>query len=318
MRANRLLAIVLLIQREGQRTAAELAQVTGVTERTIYRDVEALSLAGVPIYTQPGPRGGIALDAAYRSQLNWFTGPELQALLYTGTATPLADLGMAQAMDNAVLKLLALLPERGQREAELMRQRLYLDASGWYGFGEVHPSLPVLKEAVWEDRRIQATYENWEGQQRRVALAPYSLVYKADRWYLVAADAERGLRTYRVSRLSEIELAQEHFERDPDFDIAAYWAEADAAFQARLPSYPATLRVRRTVLIYFQQMYAGRYAVVEESADWLTLRVEFMVFEEARTSALGLGTDAEVLEPTELAEAVDRQVREMAARLEQR
>mgnify|MGYP003342184043 FL=1 len=79
MRADRLLAIVLLIQRDGQRTAAELAQAMGVTERTIYRDVEALSLAGVPIYTQPGPNGGIALDAAYRSQLNWFTGAELQA-----------------------------------------------------------------------------------------------------------------------------------------------------------------------------------------------------------------------------------------------
>lgn len=318
MRADRLLSIVLLIQRDGQMTAAELAAAMGVTQRTIYRDVEALSMAGVPIYTQPGPNGGIALGAAYRSQLNWFTGPELQALLYTGTATPLADLGLASAMDNAVLKLLALLPERGQREAELMRQRLYLDASGWYGFGEAHPTLPLLKEAVWEDRRIEASYENWEGQQRRVTLAPYSLVYKADRWYLVAEAAGRGLRTYRVSRLSDIELTDEHFERDADFDIAAYWSEADAAFQARLPSYPATLRVRRAVLIYFQQMYAGRFDVVEEAEDWLTVRVEFMVLEEARTSALGLGTDAEVLAPAELAEAVDQQVREMAARLTSR
>jgi predicted DNA-binding transcriptional regulator YafY len=124
MRADRLLAIVLLIQRDGQMTASELATATGVTQRTIYRDVEALSMAGVPIYTQPGPRGGIGLDAAYRSQLNWFTGPELQALLYTGSAAPLAELGLGQAMDHAVLKLLALLPERGQRDAELMRQRL--------------------------------------------------------------------------------------------------------------------------------------------------------------------------------------------------
>jgi predicted DNA-binding transcriptional regulator YafY len=218
-------------------------------------------------------------------------------------------------MDHAVLKLLALLPERGQREAELMRQRLYLDPSGWYGFGEAHPTLPSLKEAVWEDRRIQATYENWEGLRRRVELAPYSLVYKAGRWYLVAAEAGRGARTYRVSRLSEIDVLAECFERDAEFDIANYWAEADAAFQARLPSYPATLRVKRQVLVYFEQLYAGRYVVLGEAEDWLTLRLEFMVFEEARTSALGLGMEADVLEPVELAEAVDRQVREMAARL---
>jgi predicted DNA-binding transcriptional regulator YafY len=315
MRADRLLAIVLLIQRDGQLTAAELAAATGVTERTIYRDVQALSLAGVPLYTQPGPRGGIALDAAYRSHLNWFTGPELQALLYTGSAAPLAELGLGQAMDHAVLKLLTLLPERGQREAELMRQRLYLDPSGWYGFGEAHPTLPSLKEAVWKDRRIQATYDNWEGLQRPVELAPYSLVYKTGRWYLVAAEAGRGPRTYRVSRLSEIDMLTEGFERDTEFDIASYWAEADAAFQARLPRYPATLRVRREALVYFEQMYAGRYEVVEDGEEWLRLRVEFMVIEEARTSALGLGTDAEVLEPIQLRAAVENQVRDMAAKL---
>lgn len=170
---------------------------------------------------------------------------------------------------------------------------------------------------MWEDRRIQATYENWEGQRRRVELAPFSLVYKAGRWYLAAEEAGRGrgARTYRVSRLAEIELLEEHFERDAEFDIAAYWAAADAAFQARLPSYPATLRVRREVLVYFEQMYAGRYEVVEDEEDWLRLRVEFMVFEEARTSALGLGTEAEVLEPAELRAAVESQVREMASKL---
>ena len=157
MRADRLLSIVLLLQRHHRLKASELAEKLGVTERTIYRDIDALSLAGVPVYTRTGPDGGCFLDEHYRSQLNWFTGAEMQALLYTGSASPLSDLGMEQAMDNAVLKLLSLLPERSRQEAEKMRHRLYLDPSGWYESDDSHPTLPLLKDAVWNDVLIDVS-----------------------------------------------------------------------------------------------------------------------------------------------------------------
>jgi len=308
LRADRLLSIILLLQRHQHMTAKALSENLGVTERTIYRDIDALGLAGVPVYTRTGPEGGCFLDDQYRNNLNWFTEAELQTLMYTGSASPLSDLGMQTAMDNAVLKLLTLLPKRHQHEAELVKQRLYLDPSGWYGSQENYPTLPILKEAVWGDFWIDVLYESWEGDQQSRRLAPYSLVYKAGRWYLVAKrDRIEELRTYRVSRISDVRVHSTHFERDAKFDIVDYWADASAKFLQRLPSYPVRLRVRPSTMIYFSHMQTGRYDVLEKNDQWWILQVHFTVFEEARTAVLGLGTDIEVIEPIELQNAVIEQ-----------
>ncbi len=305
MRADRLLSIVLLLQRHQRLTAKSLSEMLSVTERTIYRDIVSLNMVGVPIYTRTGPDGGCFLDEQYRSQLSWFTDAEIQTLVYTGSATPLSELGMERVMDNAILKLLSLLPKQYQQDAEKMRQRLYLDPSGWYESKEAHPTLPVLKEAVWNDEWIDVMYENWEGKQQSRKLAPYSLVYKADKWYLVAqSENHENMRTYRVSRLSDVRLLSHSFERDPQFDIAAYWQEASEQFMNRVPVYPVTMRVRPHLMIYFQHLFYGRYTILEEQEDWWLLHVQYTVFEEARASVLGLGIDAEVIKPLALHDAV--------------
>lgn len=305
MRADRLLSIVLLLQQHNHLKAKLLAETLGVTERTIYRDIEALSLAGVPVHTRPGPDGGCFLDDHYRSSLNWFTGAELQTLLYASSASPLSALGMRSAMDNAMLKLLALLPTHYQQQAGQLKQRLYLDPSGWYGSTEEHPRLLKLKEAVWGDFLIEVLYETWEGEKYPHTLAPYSLVYKSDRWYLVAKRQDSGeMRTYRVSRIADVKLQTTPFERNPNFDIVAYWEEASQQFMQQLPSYPVTLRIRPQILIYFQHIFPGRYDVAEKTEDWWTLHVQYRVYEEARASVLGLGIDAEVIHPLELHTAV--------------
>ena len=315
MRADRLLSIVLLLQRHHQLTAKQLSENLGVTERTIYRDIDALSIAGVPVYTRTGPDGGCFLDEYYRSSLNWFTESELQTLLYTGSASPLSDLGMQSAMDNAILKLLTLLPGRNQKEADQMKQRLYLDPSGWYGTQERYPTLPLLKEAVWGDMMISALYETWDGEQQPRTLAPYSLVYKSGRWYLIALrQGADSMRTYRVSRLSEIQLMADKFERDSNFDIVKYWEEASAQFIQRLPEYPVTLRAKHTTLIYFRNVMTGRYDVIEEHVNELTLKVQYTVFEEALTSVLGLGIDVDVIEPQELHDAVLERAKAIVAK----
>lgn len=315
MRADRLLSIVLLLQRHHQLTAKALSDSLGVTERTIYRDIEALSMSGVPVYTRTGPDGGCFLDDTYRTSLNWFTGAELQTLLYTGTASPLSELGMDTTADNAILKLLALLPNHHQQQVEQMQQRLYLDPSGWYDSDETHPMLPKIKEAVWNDRVMDAQYENWEGDGKAVTLHPYSLVYKSGRWYLVARrDDKDTMRTYRVSRFTEVRLQLRTFERDSSFNIATYWADASMQFQQRLPEFTVTLRVKKHTLIYFQHMMAERYTVIEQSDTWWVLDVQYMVFEEARTSVLGLGTDVEVIAPQTLLTAVIEQAKAIVAK----
>jgi len=315
MRADRLLSIILLLQHHQQLTAKVLSDNLGVTERTIYRDIEALSMAGIPVYTRTGPDGGCFLDDHYRNSLSWFTGAELQTLLYTGSASPLSELGMQKTMDNAVLKLLTLLPNRHQQDVERMKQRLYLDPSGWYGSHEKHPTLPLLKDAVWGDYMIDCHYKTWDGTQQHRTLAPYSLVYKSGRWYLVATQGMSDtMRTYRVSRFAEVHLQSIQFERDLNFDIITYWDAASAQFLQRLPSYPVTLRVKPSTLIYFQHMQSGRYDVLEEQENWWIIKVHFTVFEEARTSVLGLGTDVEVIEPIDLQDAVIEQAQAIVSK----
>lgn len=305
MRADRLLSIVLLLQQHKHLTAKSLSEALAVTERTIYRDIEALSLAGVPIYTRSGPDGGCFLDEGYRTSLSWFSGLELQTLMAGGNNPALNALGMGQLRDNAVLKLLALIPARHQSEAALMRQRLYFDSSGWYATTEPTPDLPILKEAVWGDYWIETFYETWEGERQTRRLAPYSLICKAERWYVAAKAApDAPMLTYRAGRFSQTRLQSERFERDPSFDIEAYWAAASAQFLGKVPSYPVTLRAQPEAMPYFRTVLSGRYSVESHDNDGYILRVNYTVFEEARASVLGLGTLAEVIHPPELHTAV--------------
>lgn len=315
MRADRLLSIVLLLQRHRHLTAKALAESLDVTERTIYRDIEALSIAGVPVYTRSGTDGGCFLDEQYRTSLNWLSGIELQTLMSGDNRTALSDLGMQHIRDNAVLKLLSLIPQRHQTEANLMRQRLYVDSSGWYGLTEPHPALPQLKEAVWGDFWVTASYESWEGDSQIRTFAPYSLIYKSERWYLAAKANPDGLmRTYRVSRLSDVQVLDQRFERDSDFDIATYWAAASAQFLQRLPIYPVILRAQPDAMLYFRNTMTGRFEVLEQNETILLLRVQYMVFEEARTSILGLGVLVEVIDPPTLHTAVLEQARALVAK----
>jgi len=305
MRADRLLSIVLLLQKHQQLTAKTLSERLGVTERTIYRDINALSLAGVPVYTQTGPDGGCFLDENYRMSLSWFTGEELQTLLYTGSASVLSDLGMQSIADDAILKLLSMLPNQFQKQAHHMQQRLYLDPSSWYQDSENYKMLPILKDAVWNDLVITSDYESWDGSRRKIRLYPYSLVYKSGRWYLVALDtANNEMRTYRANRLLNPMTTTEAFKRDEQFDVAVYWQKASEQFQQKVPTYPVSLRAKPSVLPYFRQLMSGRYTVTEQGEDWWVLNVTYAVFEEARTSVLGLGTEVEVISPTELHQGV--------------
>lgn len=316
MRADRLLSIILLLQKHHRLTAKDLSIRLGVTERTIYRDIDALSMAGVPVYTQTGINGGCFLDEQYRSQIHWFTDSELQTLLYTGSAVPLSQLGMKDAMDNASLKLLSLLSTSRQKDSEKMQQRIHFDASDWYGtHSEKNPILPLLKEAIWADKLIDVHYENWQGDHKTYTLAPYSLVYKAYKWYLVADDMLKdSIRTYRISRLSDLQIQPEHFERNPNFDIADYWQETSEKFQTRVPTYPVTLRVKSHAMTYFKTLFIDRHTVIEQTSNWWTLDVTYMVFEEARTSILGLGVDVEVIEPKALHDAVIEQAKAIIKR----
>lgn len=321
VRADRLLSLVLLLQVRGRLTVRELASRLEVSERTIARDLEALGAAGVPVVAERGPGGGWRLLEGYRTSLTGLTTPEVQALFLAGAAGPLRALGLGQRLDGVLLKLLAALPSVQRPDAEAARQRLHVDAAPWYRTPEPTPHLPLLQDAVWQDRRLRLRYARGDGSATERIVEPYGLVIKGDVWYLVAR-VEGQWRTYRAARIVEAELLAERFARDEAFDLAAYWAASVAAFRAGLPRYPVTLRVATAARPALPRHLLERDGAVLGPADaadadgWQTVRLAFDTLEEAHAGVLRLGSDIEVLEPPELRARVRETALRLAARYE--
>src|SRR5918996_3650655 len=200
MRASRLVSLLLLRQSRGGQTAAELARELEVSERTVHRDVDALSEAGVPIYAERGPHGGVQLVEGYRTRLTGMTADEAEALFLSGLPGPAAELGLGTVVTAARLKVLAALPGELRARASRLVERFLLDAAGWFRGAEPVPFLSTLAEGVWESRRVTIEYERGDQSVGRL-LEPLGLVLKAGTWYVVAVH-EGQLRTYRVSRVT--------------------------------------------------------------------------------------------------------------------
>src|SRR5438034_2717540 len=211
MRASRLVNLLLLLQTRGRLTAAELSEELEVSVRTIYRDVDALSEAGVPIYAERGPGGGVRLVDGYRTRLTGLTPDEAESLFLVGMPGPAAELGLGTVLAAAQLKLLAALPPELRSRAGRVRERFHLDAPGWFREADQPPHLAAIADAVWNQHRIRIRYDRWEAHAGGArlndvtrTLEPLGLVLKSGVWYLVA-HADGQLRTYRVSRVLDLE-----------------------------------------------------------------------------------------------------------------
>src|SRR5438034_3533366 len=211
MRASRLVTLLLLLQTRGRMTAAELATELEVSERTVHRDVDALSEAGVPIYAERGPHGGIRLVEGYRTRLTGLTDGEAKALFLSGIPGPAAQLGFGTVVVAARLKVLAALPPELRARASRISERFHLDAPGWFQVPEEVPHLETLAEAVWEERRVVAEYQRQDQVVTR-ELEPLGLVLKAGIWYLVARSDGQD-RTYRVARFISANVVPDGFDR---------------------------------------------------------------------------------------------------------
>lgn len=309
MRADRLLSILLLLQANRRMTARDLSVRLEVSERTIHRDMESLSAAGVPVYALRGNGGGWVLPDAYRTTVTGLTEPEIQALFVSTPPRVLADLGLRRASEAALVKLLAELPAVSRRDAEYARQRILVDSSGWRRAEESVPHLPSIQAAVWQERRLRLLYQRpgGGGASERV-VDPLGLVAKGSLWYLVAA-VEGEPRTYRVSRVQAADLLEESCVRPPDFDLAAYWARSSAAFVAALPRYPLTVRVAPEALP--RATNPAGYVRVEavgpvDAEGWTELSLRADIEEEAWGYVFSFGTRMEVLDPPALRERIVR------------
>lgn len=308
MRADRLLSILLLLQSRGRMTAGELSDHLEVSERTIYRDLEALSMAGIPLYSEHGPGGGYALLDSYRTNLTGLTEAEVRTIFLSGVYAPLADLGLADALEVALLKLSAALPEAQQHRAERMRQRIHLDAIPWFQTREAVPYLQNLQEAIWEDQQVRITYRRSDGQLREYTIDPYGLVAKSNIWYVVAR-RDVGMRVFRVSRIQTLIVTAENFERPPGFDLAAYWGEWCQQFERSLQRWPVTLRISPELIHNLTGLWGAWVRPLLESAPpdeygWRQITVNYDTLEWAYRDILCLGGQAEVIDPPDLRQQV--------------
>jgi predicted DNA-binding transcriptional regulator YafY len=309
VRADRLLSILMLLQTRGRVTAQLLAHELEVSERTIYRDLDALSAAGVPVYAERGPGGGCALVEGYRTTLTGLTRDEVRALFMLSIPAPLAELGVSGALRAALLKLAAALPAGRRSEEERVRQRIHLDPEGWPAHEEPVPHLRTIQEAVWQDRRLYLTYRLPLGAEVEWLLDPYGLVAKASAWYLMAA-REGHLRVLRVSRVLAARLADETFGRPAGFDLVEDWRKWCAESEQNRPTFVVRARVAPEVVPYLAR-HLGEQAEEAIAAGqpageggWVEMVLSFESLEAAREQILGYGRAVEVLAPWILRESV--------------
>jgi len=245
MKADRLLSSLLLLQAHGRLTGRALARRLEVSLRTVHRDMEALGAAGVPVYALRGARGGWQLEESWRTRVPGLDEAELRALLMAQPRM-LGDARLAGAAERALDKLLASLPPSMREQATSMRQRLYVDTTGWGGVAENMARLPTVQDGVARDLKLVIRYRPTGREQVERTIDPLGLVAKGTSWYLVAGTPD-GLRTFRVSRIEDARLLDEPSARPAGFDLAAYWKSSTEGLRKGWRRYEATLRLEPRV-----------------------------------------------------------------------
>lgn len=300
MRASRLLSILILLQLRQRVTAERLAEEFEVSIRTIYRDIDALSAAGVPVYGDRGPGGGFALLDGYRTQLTGLLPDEAEAVAMIGLPGPAAELGLGAATSAARHKLLAAMPASGSALADRMADRFHLDTVDWYRMGDPVPDLPLIARAVLDQQIIAMRYDSWQGE-RDWRVEPLGLVLKAGIWYLAARGGEK-VRIFRLSNIQAVRVETDTFERPADFQLAPWWQAEQLRFEASLFAETATLRATADGMKRLAgQSPRGAEAVAQAETDaasgWSILSMRIENSDHGARDMLALGAEVQVVAP---------------------
>ncbi len=318
MKASRLLSILMLLQARGRLTAATLAQAMAVSQRTILRDIDQLSAAGVPLWGERGRQGGFQLREGWSTQLTGMTEPEANALLLAGLPGPATELGLGAAAASARLKLVASLPHGWREQAAQVGERLHIDPVDWYRERDAPRFLREVADAVWHARRLAIDYESWQGRAQR-EIEPLGLVLKAGAWYVLARSVgQSDVRTYRIASLHGLGAGGRAFRRPRGFNLAQAWQAATERFEASLRPLQARLWASPRALGWLD--HARIPATVLPDAcgnaprpDWREALVAVESTEQAARLLLGFGAEIEVLAPPALRDELLRIARAVLA-----
>jgi predicted DNA-binding transcriptional regulator YafY len=316
MKADRLLSALLLLQARGRMTGRELSELLEVSQRTVHRDMEALSVAKVPITAIRGSQGGWQLESGWRTQVPGLDSAELSALLMSQPRA-LGEPGLVAAAERAFAKLMAALPGRMREQAAAMRERLHVDATGWRPSTEDLSMLPIVQDAVARNCKLTFDYTRADGQKAPRTVDPLGIVSKGSSWYLVGR-APNGLRTYRVSRMQSVTALATIFERPANFDLAVFWKSSTTQLLQQRQRYEAILslelKAAHSISTWCSTCpLAGKSDAPE---GWTTLQVEFENEDQARFVVLGLGSRARVEAPPALRDSIKVEAKVILERYE--
>jgi predicted DNA-binding transcriptional regulator YafY len=314
MHGSRLLAILLKLQTEGRVSAQALARSFEVSVRTIYRDIDALSAAGVPVYAERGRRGGFALRDGYRTRLTGLDRPEAESLFFAGLPFAAEQLGLGPALETTRMKLLAALPEATARDAQRVASRFHVDPVAWFQGPDEQALLRELAAAVWLCRTIRMRYDSWKGVVER-RIAPLGLVLKAGVWYLVAASGAQP-RTYRVGSIQELHVEDEPAHAPPRFDLRNYWKRFASDYESRMQSGKAKVRARPETLRALARSSSAMARAVAAAGPclpdgWHVFTIPIESIEVAVGDLMRLGPNVQALGPPELVRALRKAVKEL-------
>lgn len=304
MKTERLLGIALLLQSRKKLTANELSEIFEVSVRTIYRDINSLCLARVPVVALPGPEGGYSLMEGYKLSPSLFTSEEAISLFLGGSVIEQVD--QKTAIRQALIKIESILPEEYKREIEEARKSILFDMTSWFGKKKREDFLEDLREAIFKKKRLLIIYpSHCQLIREERKIDPYGLICKAGVWYLAAHCHQRGqIRTFRIDRIKGAKELKESFSLPDDFDINRYWKESVKAYEERKGEYRVKIKVDREMASIARRYIWDGEEVVVQSDGSIIFQMDVDDFGYATHFALGFGQYAEVLEPEELRKRV--------------
>lgn len=316
MKSDRLLSVLLLLQAKGRVTERELSERLEVSQRTIHRDLEALSAARVPVTALRGSQGGWELDKGWRTQVPGLDESELRALLMAHPRV-VGNSRLAASAESALNKLMAAMPGPMREQAAAMRERLHVDPTGWWETGEDLSMLSIVQDAVARERQLAFDYVRADGQRSARTVDPLGLVAKGQSWYLVARGIT-GMRTFRVSRMTGATVLASRFERPARFDLAAHWARSTAELAGRRKRFSVMLALAPDVVeMITRRCPTSPMPRINDAGPvpdgWVMLRADFDDEPFARFVVLGLGSRVRAFQPDEFCEKIRTEVTIMAA-----
>lgn len=305
MRADRLLQIMILLQNRGKMTAKELAQMFEVSERTILRDMDALSAAGVPVFSERGADGGWRLLDTFKNKLSGLAVDDLKTLLFLPSSSLLKDLGIESEGSATKEKILASVPQHLQRETKSLADKIHIDTNSWRGTREQASALHLIQKALLEEKKIHIHYKKPNGEKAWRLVEPLGLVAQSNKWYLVALH-EGEFRHYRVSRIEDIKIEVEKVLAPEGFNLANYWSQSKKDFIIHLPEYKVFVELDPTILhrLTFTNKFIQFETFEANEKDWIPAEIVFNTKQEALEFILGFADKLKIVTPEGLSSEI--------------